>query len=145
MQFLGWSDYAGRDTGYFGSDVKTTVLMILSGPLVTVAPMIKHLHRLSMPSGMSQGTLGRGSIHQGEHRPKSTHHPKADHAGAGSAGRILGPLFPWAKATEATTAVRIARAMLFTSLPLAPPDPTRFSVSWQVRIQACHQPAGVRL
>ena len=44
MQFLSWKDYAGRDTGYFGSDAKTTVLMILSGPLVTVAPMILFTH-----------------------------------------------------------------------------------------------------
>lgn len=44
MQFLGWRDYAGHDTGYFGSDGKTTFLMILSGPLVTVAPMILFTH-----------------------------------------------------------------------------------------------------
>lgn len=44
MHFLGWSDFGGRHAGYFGSDARTTMLMILSGPLVTVAPMILFTH-----------------------------------------------------------------------------------------------------
>ncbi len=44
MQFLGWSDFDGSDAGYFGSDARTTALMILSGPLVTVLPMILFTH-----------------------------------------------------------------------------------------------------
>ena len=41
---FGWTDVTGRDGGAFGSDFKTTALMILSGPLVTVLPMILYGH-----------------------------------------------------------------------------------------------------
>jgi len=41
---FGWTDATGREGGAFGSDLKTTALMILSGPLVTVLPMILFNH-----------------------------------------------------------------------------------------------------
>lgn len=41
---FGWTDATGRAGGAFGSDFRTTALMILSGPLVTVLPMILFNH-----------------------------------------------------------------------------------------------------
>jgi chloramphenicol-sensitive protein RarD len=41
---FGWTDVTGRDGGAFGSDFKTTALMILSGPIATVLPFILYSH-----------------------------------------------------------------------------------------------------